>query len=82
MYVGEVRDWEMTENNVQGILHLMDGGFKEEDIRKNALQLIKKPVTEKYVKLSKPTKEVVYKGTVTDMFESMRTDTMPMEYTA
>ena len=82
MYVGEVRDWEMTEHSVQDILHLIDGGFKEDDIRKHSLQLLKIPGTEKYVKLSRPQKEVVYKGTVTDMFESMNTDTMPMEYTA
>ena len=82
MYVGEVREWEMTENTVQDILHLMDGGFKEEDIRKNSLKLMHIPLTEKYVRISKPVKEVVYKGTVTDMFESMNTDTMPMEYTA
>ena len=82
MYVGEVREWEMTEHTVQDILHLMDGGFKEEDIRKNSLSLMKIPATEKYVKISKPSREVVYKGTVTDMFESMSTDTMPMEYVA
>lgn len=82
MYVGEVREWEMTENTVQDILHLMDGGFKEDDIRKNSLRLMRIPITEKYVRISKPVKEVVYKGTVTDMFESMNTDTMPMEYVA
>lgn len=80
MYAGEVRDWTMDENNVQDILHLIDGGFKEEDIRKNALRLMHIPITEKYVRISKPAKEVVYKGTVTDMFESINTDTMPMEY--
>jgi len=82
MYVGEVREWEMNENTVQDILHLMDGGFKEEEIRKNSLRLMRIPMTEKYVRISRPVKEVVYKGTVTDMFESMNTDTMPMEYTA
>lgn len=82
MYVGEVRDWTMDENNVQDILHLIDGGFKEEDIRKNALRLLGIPMTEKYVRISKPAKEVVYKGTLTDMFESINTDTMPMEYNA
>ena len=82
MYVGEVREWEMTENTVQDLLHLMDGGFKEEDIRKNSLKLMHIPMTEKYVRISRPSKEVIYKGTVTDMFESMNTDTMPMEYIA
>lgn len=82
MYVGEVREWAMNESTVQDVLHLIDGGFKEEDIRKHALQLLKIQPTEKYIKISRPTKEVVYKGTVTDMFESMNTDSMPMEYTA
>lgn len=82
MYVGEVKDWYMSEHNVQDILHLMDGGFKEEDIRKNIMKLLHIPVTEKYVKICKLNKAVVYKGYVTDMFESMNTDTMPMEYTA
>lgn len=82
MYVGEVRDWTMDETNVQDILHLIDGGFKEEDIRKNSFKLLGIPIVEKYVRLSKPAKEVVYKGTLTDMFESMNTDTMPMEYNA
>ena len=81
MDVGEVREWKMTEHTVQDILHLIDGGFKEEDIKKHMLQLLKLPTSEKYVKLTRPAKEVVYKGTVTDMFESMNTDTMPMEYT-
>lgn len=82
MYVGEVRDWTMDENNVQDVLHLIDGGFKEEDIRKNSLRLLGIPIVEKYVRISKPVKEVVYKGTLTDMFESINTDTMPMEYNA
>ena len=82
MYVGEVREWELTENTIQDILHLMDGGFKEDDIRKNSLKLMHIPITEKYVRISKPVREIVYKATVTDMFESMNTDTMPMEYVA
>lgn len=83
MYVGEVRDWDMTENNIQDILHLIDNGFKEDAIISNIKQkLLKIPATEKYVKLSKPSKEVVYKGHVTDMFESMHTDSLPMEYAA
>lgn len=82
MYVGEVKDWTMEEHNVQDILHLMDGGFDEENIKKNIYKLLHIPATEKYVKITKLDKMVVYKGVVTDMFESMSTDTMPMEYTA
>lgn len=82
MYAGEVRDWYLTEHNVQDILHLIDGGFKETDITKNIKSLLKIPQSEKYIRINKPTKEVVFKGYVTDMFESMNTDVMPMEYTA
>lgn len=82
MYVGEVRDWNLTENTLQDILHLMDNSFKEEDINKNIRKLMHIPTTERYVQINKMNKQIVYKGYVTDMFESMNTDTMPMEYTA
>lgn len=82
MYKGEVRDWYLTEGTVQDILHLLDGGFKESDITKNMKSILRIPFNEKYIKINKPTKEIVYKAYVTDMFESMNTDAMPMEYTA
>lgn len=82
MSVGEVRDWNMDDKNVQDILHLVDNGFKETDITNNIKTMLKIPVTEKYVRINKLQKEVVYKGYVTDMFESMNTDAMPMEYAA
>ena len=44
--------------------------------------LIEVPYKEKYVKITRQAKEVLYKGYVTDMFESVNTDSMPMEYTA
>ena len=73
MYVGEVRDWTMNESNVQDILHLIDGGFKEEDIRKNSFRLMGIPNLEKYVRISKPAKEVVYKDAILQIgtFEPM-----------
>lgn len=82
MYEGEVKDWELTEKNVQDILHLVDNSFKEDDITRNIKDLLGVLQKEKYVKISKRNKEVVYKASVADMFESMNTDDMPMEYTA
>ena len=82
MYVGEVRDWELKDSNIQDILHLMDNGFKEEDIANNLKMLMHIPTKERYIKISKPFKDVVYKGYVTDMFESLSVDAMPMEYSA
>ena len=82
MFPNEVREWELTEHNVQDILHLTDNGFKEEDINTNLKKLMHIPLKERYVKLTKHEKDVVYKAYVTDMFESMHTDSMPMEYVA
>lgn len=82
MYNGEVREWKLTENNLQDVLHLADNGFKEADINNNSKMLMKVPYKEKYVKITRQAKEVLYKGYVTDMFESVNTDSMPMEYTA
>lgn len=83
MYVGQVKDWDLDEHNMQDILHLADGGFKQEDIDKNAkFKLLHVPVKERCVALKYSNKDVLYKGCVTDMFESMNTDSMPMEYTA
>lgn len=82
MYQGEIKDWYLTENTIQDVLHMVDGGFKETDINKNIKTLLHIPQGEKYVRINKTAKEVVYKACVTDMFESMNTDVMPMEYTA
>lgn len=82
MFEGEVREWYLTENNIQDVLHLMDGGFKEEDINKNLRRLMKIADKERWIKVSKLQKDIVYKGTVTDMFESINTDKLPMEYLA
>lgn len=79
---GEVREWYMTENNIQDVLHLMDGGFKEDDINKNLKKLMGIMDTERWVRITKLQKDIVYKATVTDMFESMTTDELPMEYLA
>lgn len=81
MYEGEVREWYLTENTVQDILHLTDGGFKEDDIMNNIKKLLGISDKERYVRITKQQKSVVYKGYVTDMFEAMNTDEMPMEYT-
>ena len=82
MNAGEVREWYLTEENVQDILHLMDGGFKEDDITKNLRRLMHILDKEKWVRVTKLQKDIVYKGTVTDMFESINTNELPMEYTA
>ena len=81
MVAGEVRDWELDDNNLVDILHLIDNNFKSKDIRNNAKELLHIPKTEKYVSIKYSEKAIVYKAYVTEMLESMNTDTMPMEYT-
>ena len=82
MYVGEIKEWDFTEQTAQDILHLIDNNFTEDTINKNMKKLLRISPLEKYVKLSKMNRLVVFKAYITDMFESMNTDTMPMEYTA
>lgn len=80
MHVGDVKEWTLTENNMQDILHLIDNNFNEEDINKNARSLMYIPIKERYVRMKKFDKTIVYKAYVTEMFESLNTNSMPMEY--
>ena len=80
---GTVVEWFLTEETVHLVPHLADGSFTETDINKNIKQyLLKIPLKERSVTIMKKETEIMYKGTVTDMIESARVDTMPMEYTA
>lgn len=82
MMVGDVKDWNFTEHTAPDILHMIDNNFTEDTIKKNIKSLLKIHPAEKYIRISKLNKMVVFKAYVTDMFESMNTDTVPMEYTA
>ena len=81
MVTGEVRDWELNDNHLADILHLIDNNFKSKDIRDNAKELLHIPKTEKYVSIKYAEKAIVYKAYVTEMMESSNMDTTPMEYT-
>lgn len=81
MVTGEVRDWELNDNHLVDILHLIDNNFKSKDIRDNAKELLHIPKTEKYVSIKYAEKAIVYKAYVTEMMESSNMDTTPMEYT-
>lgn len=80
MHMGDTREWTLTESTAQDILHLLDNGFKEEDVNNNAKMLMKIPLKEKYIRISKYDKVIVYKAYVTEMLESMNTNSMPLEY--
>lgn len=81
MEVGDFREWELNNDTVQDILHLIDNNFKEETINKNIRGLLRVPVTERCVKIKILMKKTVFKAYVTDLFETTNTQTQPMEFT-
>lgn len=82
MLNGEFREWELNENTIQDVLHLIDNNFKEETIDKNIKKLLKIPVTERCVKVKTLTKQTIFKAYVTDLFETNDDTTQPMEFVA
>jgi hypothetical protein len=82
MAVGQTADWELSNDNVQDILHLVDNNFKEITILDNIRRILHIPIKEKYVTLKQYSKRPVYKAYVTDMFETSNTENIPMEFTA
>lgn len=82
MAVGQTADWELSEDNIQDVLHLVDNNFKEEVIVENIRRLLKIPPKEKYVTVRQYSKRPVYKANVTDLFETTSAETVPMEFTA
>ena len=82
MQAGMFKEWELNEDNVQDILHLIDNNFKEETINKNIRTLLRIPTKERCIKTNTIAKKTVFKCYVTDMFETSDKVTQPMEYTA
>lgn len=82
MLLGDFREWELTEETAQDILHMIDNNFKEDAIAKNIRQILKIPIKERCVKIKTLAKKTVFKAYVTDMFETTDTSAQLMEYTA
>lgn len=82
MALGEVRDWELDDDNIADILHLMDNNFTEDQIDNNIRDLLHIPRKERYVRVKSLGKHTIFKGAVTDMFETNSANSQPMEFTA
>lgn len=82
MSQGQTADWELGDDNIQDVLHLIDNNFKEATILDNIKHILKIPLKEKYVAIRQYAKRPVYKAYVTDLFETTNTDNIPMEFTA
>lgn len=82
MQLNETREWELTEETMEDILHFMDNNFSEEQVNKNIKTIIKVPFKERCVKIKQLTKQTVFKASVTDLFETSNSNTLAMEYNA
>lgn len=82
MNKGDTISWQLTDNNCQEILYLIDSALKEKQIIDNMRTNILKKPAERNLDI-KTTKEVTtYKLSVTDLFETADKNVQPMEYTA
>jgi hypothetical protein len=81
MGLNEVRTWALDEDTMGDVLHLVDNGFKEKQLKENQRLLTKVPFIERNVSIKHHGRQTVYKAVVTDMFETASdSDHMPMEY--
>lgn len=83
MMQDELREWELSENTIQDILHMIDNNFKEEVLKRNYRNILHILQKEKDVKITIDSRVTVFKCFLTDMYETTdTTNTQPMEYTA
>ena len=82
LMVGEERTWELSEDNCQDILKLIDNNFTETQIQDNIRGLLGISKIERDIKVEKPTKDTVYECNVTDLFEATTKDIRTMELNA
>ncbi len=81
MAVGEIRQWELQEDNLKDVLHLVDNNFTEEKIKEHLRNLMKIMQKEKYVKFKIIESVTVFKAYITDLFETTdNISAQPMEY--
>lgn len=82
MNIGECKTWELSAQNAEDTLHMMDNNFKEETIVQNIKNLLRISRTERYIKQKILSTETVFKACVTDLFETNVESAIPMEYQA
>lgn len=82
MNKGDIKEWELTDNNCEDILYLVDNNFKEEAVKENLRNLMHIPKTERFIKMSCLMKKTVFKYCITDLFETTSEETVPMEFVA
>ena len=76
----EMREWHLTKDNFEDILHLIDNNFKESEVQQHLLSLMKIPAREPGMRLQVHGNQTIYKAYVTDLYETSTADAKPMEY--
>lgn len=82
MAINEKREWYLNETNAQDLLKLIDNNFNEEQIRLNIRDILQIPKQERDIRIQKPSKEAVYKCSVTDYHEVNAKDAIQIEFLA
>lgn len=82
LYKGELREWNLEDDNIEDVMYLMDHRLRTKDIRDNIIhQLLKIPYKEKYIRLKTNLEsQIVHKAYITDLFNSTSETTIQMEY--
>ena len=80
--VGTVRDWRLQPENAQDILHLVDEGFKETQIKDHLKGLMGISTVEEHITVRTLQHDTVYKASVIDLYEQGDSEVRPMEFNA
>lgn len=80
--VNTLKTWELSDDTIQDLLHLVDGDFTEVVINKHCREILHVKEKEKYINLRKYDKAPVFKCSITDLFETTDADVVTMEFTA
>ena len=82
MAKGDIKEWYLSQQTVADLLHLVDNNFTERKLSQNYRDLLFISQKEKSVRFTIKQKATIFKGVVTDLFETSSKDTVPMEFTA
>lgn len=78
---GTIREWRLTQDNLQDLLYLIDNNFTETQVKDNLKRKMFIPKTERCISMKQLSTAAVFKAVVTDLFETNDSDTHQMEYT-
>lgn len=74
MQVGDTKTWELNEDNLGDILHLIDNNFKEVQIKEHLRDLLHIMQKEKYVSIKELETITIFKAYITDLYETKNAD--------